>query len=193
MTLLVLGGGVISMARAETATFTSTTDVLTDDDLARLATVNNDGYVLNRGSTMVIELATAFATSSVDDFLTLYYSNPSRGRRWIGINFGYEVNGVVQWALSSPYWVLTRGSGQITFTGFSNYCSVAGGCSFISFTGGSRAGTQIDAVAVNGQVLTPAAPTPEPNIWALLIIGFIVIAWKLRYNKQKSPYNPSYN
>lgn len=172
-------------AYADTATFSSSDDILDENALSQLASIDGDGYVLRRRSTLTIELDSAFATNAFDDFLTLYYSNPNNGRRWLGINFGYEVNGVVQWALDSPFWLLTRGSGQITLTGFSNYCSVAGGCTFISITGGSRAGAHVDAVAVNGQVLTPNAPTPEPSTWALMITGFILIAWRARSLKDQ--------
>jgi hypothetical protein len=176
------------MAYADTATFTADGDALDNVDLENITATGGGGFNLQGGSTLVIELTNAFATGNFDNFLTVYYANPQRGRRWLGINIGYEVNGVVQWILASPSWFLTRGTGQLNLQVFSNQCSVAGGCTHISLTtwGNSNQGVYVDAVAVNGQVLTAdtAAPTPEPSTWMLMILGFFAVAWALKRRKR---------
>ena len=175
-------------AQADTAFFSSNGDVLDDSALESLASVDGDGYFIPRGQTLVVELATAFATNSFDQILNIYYSNPNQGRRLLGINFGYEVNGTIQWVLPTPQFFQTRGSGTLNLTGFANSCSVAGGCTYLSFTAGPRGnGYVVDALGVNGQILTPgqvAAPTPEPGTWGLILLGFAAIAWRLKTTKR---------
>lgn len=179
----------VPQASAETAFFSSSADVLDDTDLANLSAIDGNGYFIPRGETLVVELTQAFATSNFDQLLSIYYSNPSQGRRLLGINFGYEVNGVIQWVLATPQFFRTRGSGTLNLTGFANSCSVAGGCTYLSFTAGPRGnGYVVDALATNGQVLTagqPVAPTPEPSIWALFLFGFALMAWRLKKTRRR--------
>lgn len=185
--LLLFFSVLTPAAQADTAFFSSNGDALDNADLESLAAVDGDGYFVPRGQTLVVELATAFATNNFDQILNIYYSNPNRGRRLLGINFGYEVNGVVQWVLATPQFFQTRGNGTLNLTGFANSCSVAGGCTYLSFTAGSQGnGVVVDALGINGQILTPgqaAAPTPEPGTWALILLGFAAIAWRLKTTK----------
>ena len=176
----------LTSAAAGTAYFTSDAEILTDADYQTLSSANSDPYLIGSGDTLFIELQDPFATSSANELLTLYYTNGGNRRRSIGINFGYELNGVMQWAFTRPQFFNVRGSGSISIFGFSNFCSVAGGCTFISLTGGQRGnGFGLDAVAVNGQILSAAAPTPEPGIWSLMIAGFILVGVKLKHDKRQ--------
>ena len=189
MTLLIACAMMAGTAYADTANFTSTGDALDDVDLENLTSLNGTGYNIAGSSTLLIELANGFATSNLDNFLTIYYSSPNNRRRWLGINIGYEVDGVVQWILATPAYFLTRGSGQLDLQVFSDQCSVAGGCTHISLTtwGNSNQGVYVDAVAVNGEILTAdtPAPTPEPSIWVLLLLGFSGIAMMLKRRRRR--------
>ncbi len=173
-------------ALAGTAYFQSDAEILTEADYQTLSTANAESYTIGRGDTLFIELEDPFAASSADDLLTLYYTNNDRRRQQFGINFGYEQNGVIEWAFANPTFFDVRGSGSVSLFGFSNFCSVAGGCTFISLTGGNGNGGRgfnLDAVAVNGEFLSAAAPTPEPSLWALMITGFMFVGWRLKQTK----------
>lgn len=74
---------------------------------------------------------------------------------------------------------------------FQRGCSAFGGCDYIFIqttkTKGGATGATVDYVSVNGETTDVAAPTPEPETWALMIIGFAGVAWRLKARKRYSP------
>lgn len=72
-------------------------------------------------------------------------------------------------------------------------CTLFGGCDYLEFLlGGERNGANsatIDYVSVGGELVQVSgpdpvsdvpSPTPEPQIWVLMILGFAAIAWRLK-------------
>ncbi len=72
-------------------------------------------------------------------------------------------------------------------------CRALGGCDYLEFIlGNARNGANsatIDYVSVGGEVVQVAgpdpitgvaSPTPEPQVWVLMILGFAAVAWRMK-------------
>ncbi len=63
-------------------------------------------------------------------------------------------------------------------------CASFGGCNIIEIltraTSQNVEGVQVDYIQINGEVVSVTAPTPEPHIWGLMILGFLGIAWRAK-------------
>jgi hypothetical protein len=68
--------------------------------------------------------------------------------------------------------------------GLVNGCRLLGGCDYVEIittrTRRGAAGVEVDYVVVDGEVVEVASPTPEPTTWALMIIAFAGVAWRLK-------------
>lgn len=122
------------------------------------------------------------------DTVSIFTLPPLVGDARLTISFG-RYNG------GSPTFVDTRtvnAGNRLTINNlFQRGCSALGGCDFILITT-TRArngapGATVDYVSVNGEIIEVTAPTPEPKTWAMMIIGFAAIAWRLKAQRASSP------
>lgn len=118
---------------------------------------------------------------SKTDTVSIFTLAPPVGDARLTISFGRYNNG-------SPIFVDTKSvnaGGVLTVNNlFQQGCSALGGCDFIFITT-TRArrgatGATVDYVNVNGVATEVTAPTPEPSTWALMIMGFAGLAFRLK-------------
>jgi hypothetical protein len=180
--LLFLLGVVktLTPAHASTAVFTEPA-TLTASDVAALSTSGDAaGVNLALGEVLALLFDTPFGVSKSDS-VSIFTLPPTTGAARLTINFG-SYNG------GSPVFAATRfvNAGSTLTVGnlFQQGCSAFGGCDYIeiitSRTQRGATGAEIDYVDVNGEVVSVAAPTPEPATWLMMIVGFALVAMRLK-------------
>lgn len=174
--------GFTSTAQAETATYLEP-DFISDDDLNSLSTAgDNAGYLLALGETLALRFNEPL-TLNVGDRISVFSLPPDSGVSRAQIRFGSYNNG-------SPIILAARNfrggnTRSINISGgLLSGCQILGGCDYIEIittrTRRGAAGVEIDHVTVDGRVVDVAAPTPEPQTWALMIIAFAGVAARLK-------------
>ncbi|MEZ5897357.1 MAG: hypothetical protein R3C51_13260 [Parvularculaceae bacterium] len=167
-------------ASAATATFVSSTPPGAND-LTTLSTAgDNDGPLVTLGEWIGLIFSQPFGVSKTDS-VSIFTLAPPTGKARLTISFGV-------WNGGSPIYVNSKSvnAGGSLSTGnlFQKGCSAFGGCDFIQITTTRQTkgatGAQVDYVDVNGQVTTVTAPTPEPAVWLLMIMGFWAVAARLK-------------
>jgi hypothetical protein len=123
---------------------------------------------------------TPFGTSR-SDTVSIFTLPPVVGDARLTVSFGRIVAG-------SPVFVETRSfnAGNTLTIGnlFQQGCFALGGCDyiFIETTRQRRGapGAVVDYVSVNGEPTEVVEPTPEPAVWAMMMMGFAGIAWRMK-------------
>lgn len=169
----------VTPAAASTATFTGDPTVNPDALTALSTRGDNAGFVVRDNETVGLIFDEPFATSRTDRVAV--FTLPSQGAARLTVRFGVFNGG-------APVFVrqVRLGDGRNRNVGnlFQRGCSAFGGCDFIEFfvdrTRRGATGVEIDYVDINGEVVTVAAPTPEPGAWAFMIFGFAAIAWRAK-------------
>ncbi len=121
------------------------------------------------------------------DSISIFTLAPPIGTATLTISFG-RFNG------GSPTYVDSRtvsAGNTLTINNlFQKGCSALGGCDFIFIqttkAKGGATGATVDYVSVNGEPTEVTAPTPEPATWAMMILGFAGIAWRLKAQRRSS-------
>jgi hypothetical protein len=176
----------LSPAQAGTAIFDASTP-FTPGPMTALSTPgDNAGQFVGLGQWMSLLFAQPFGVSKTDT-VSIFTLPPPTGNARLTVSFGLFNNG-------SPIFVDTKNvnAGNTLSVGnlFQQGCSAFGGCDFIFITT-SRArsgatGATVDYVSVNGAPTDVTAPTPEPSVWAMLLLGFSGIAWRLKARRRYS-------
>ena len=47
-------------------------------------------------------------------------------------------------------------------------------------------GAVVDYVSVNGEPTEVIEPTPEPAVWAMMMLGFAGVAWRMKAARRKA-------
>ena len=84
-------------------------------------------------------------------------------------------------SLNSAFFTVTDGSNNLSSTALSNFCVTLGGCDTYVVQAWTGTTFGIDSAI---------AAAPEPQVWAMFIIGFVVVAWRLkslRYQNRRLP------
>lgn len=138
------------------------------------------GALVGLGEWISLLFAQPFGVSKTDT-VSIFTVAPPVGDARLTISFGRYNNG-------SPIFVDTKsvnaGNTLTVNNLFQQGCSALGGCDFIFITT-TRArrgvtGATVDYVSVNGETAEVTAPTPEPSTWAMMILGFAAVAWRLK-------------
>ena len=125
---------------------------------------------------------------SKSDTVSIFTLAPPTGNARLTISFG-RYNG------GSPVYADTRNvnaGNTLTINNlFQRGCAALGGCDYIFITttrqqGGAN-GATVDYVSVNGEVAEVTAPAPELSTWAMMLIGFAGLAWRLKTRRVYSP------
>ena len=189
LSLNSVGFGV-QHACAATATYVQP-NTLSATQLSALSTSgDNLGVSVPRSTTLQLLFDTSFGVSNSDrvSVFTLPSGNPfpvSLGR----VSFGRYENGVATLVQGATFFSGSRiNANQL----FRQGCGAIGGCNFIEVTtlftfGGPSEGVRVDYVQVNGEVVTVTAAAPEPAVWAMMIIGFVLISARLKQRRRSRP------
>ena len=169
------------MAHARTATFVAPTPITAGDAAALSLSGDGAGYFMGAGASFGLLFDEPFGLVQNEDDISIFTLAPSVGNVRLNVSF-------VSYNPGAPSFVRSRSVNAGNSIGVGNLfqqgCAVLGGCDYIEVTverlQGGAAGAEIDYVDVNGEVTTVAAPTPEPGAWALMIIGFAALAWRLK-------------
>lgn len=185
LAVTILGGA----AQAATATFSST-----DPDAVwqsvDFQAADKTGYGLDTGEVITFSTDTPFATT-IGDSITVYHYSTAPFGTLFSIRWGYrDTDGTVLYR-SGPFvdYSTTGDSSTISWANWS--CAAYGGCNFIEITGISG-GLTVDAIAVNGTMVSVAAPTPEPGTWVLMALGFVGIGYQLKRRRRARKEAVSY-
>ncbi len=124
---------------------------------------------------------------SRSDTVSIFTLAPPVGDARLTISFG-------SWNNGSPVFVDTKsvnaGNTLTVSNLFQRGCSALGGCDFIFITTtrqrNGATGATVDYVSVNGEPTDVAAPTPEPSVWVMMIMGFGGVAWRLKAVRRQS-------
>ncbi len=173
-------------AEARTATFDSSQPVAPGPMTALSAAGDGAGAFVGLGEWISLLFSQPFGVSRTDT-VSIFTLAPPVGDARLTISFGVYNNG-------SPIFVDSKNvnAGNTLTVGnlFQQGCSAFGGCDFILITT-SRArrgatGATVDYVSVNGETTEVTAPTPEPSAWAMMMLGFAAIAWRMKAQRRSS-------
>lgn len=169
-----------SPANARTATFTSSSAY--DDATLRAFSSSTDGAgpLVTLDNWIALLFDQPFGTSR-SDTVSIFTLPPPAGDARLTVSFGRIVAGL-------PVFVETKSfnAGNAFTIGnlFQQGCFALGGCNyvFIQTTRQRRGapGATIDYVSVNGEPTEVIEPTPEPAVWAMMMMGFAGVAWRMK-------------
>lgn len=172
-------------AAARTASFYSSTPY----DGSALTTLSSAtdgaGPTITLDNWIALLFETPFGTSRSDS-VSIFTLPPRVGDARVTVSFGRLVAGL-------PVFVETKSfNAGATFTIgnlFQQGCFALGGCNyiFIETTRQRRGapGATIDYVSVNGEPTEVVEPTPEPAVWAMMMMGFAAIAWRMKAARRR--------
>lgn len=91
-------------------------------------------------------------------------------------------------APTSNLYQLLTGAGPYTLLtdAFATACASIGGCNALVF-----GNSTFSAVGSQFRITSLVASTPEPSAWALMILGFGAMAWRLRAHRRAAPLSAS--
>ncbi|MFN0023141.1 MAG: PEP-CTERM sorting domain-containing protein [Parvularculaceae bacterium] len=175
---------VAGPAAARTATFTSSASYDAGTLGAFSTAGDTAGALVTLNNWIGLLFDQPFGTSRSDS-VSIFTLPPPVGDARITVSFGRLLAGV-------PLFVDTRsfnaGNTLTVSNLFQQGCFALGGCNyiFIETTRQRRGapGATIDYVSVNGEPTEVVEPTPEPAVWALMMMGFAAIAMRLKSRRQ---------
>ncbi len=176
-------------AFARTATFTSSLGY-DDGALGAFSTAGDSaGALLTLDNWIALLFETPFGTAR-SDTVSIFTLPPPVGDARLTVSFGRLVGGL-------PVFVETRSfnAGNSLTIGnlFQQGCFALGGCNyiFIETTRQRRGapGAVVDYVSVNGEPTEVIEPTPEPAVWAMMMLGFAGVAWRMKSARKKATRN----
>ena len=123
------------------------------------------GWIAYSVSPTFTDVSTRIVLTNVTGSGTaFFYVGRSNGAGWFS-------------ALNSISVTLTNGVNEITSAALSGYCVSIGGCDIVILQAAGGGTTfAVDRVL---------ARTPEPSAWALMILGFAGVAWRLKATRKK--------
>ncbi len=173
-------------AFGRTATFTSSLGY--DENVLGAFSTAGDGAgaLLTLDNWIALLFETPFGTAR-SDTVSIFTLPPPVGDARLTVSFGRIVGGL-------PVFVDTRsfnaGNTLTVNNLFQRGCFALGGCNyvFIETTRQRRGapGAVIDYVSVNGEPTEVIEPTPEPAVWAMMMMGFAGIAWRMKAARRRA-------
>lgn len=171
-------------AFARTAEFFSSTPY-TPSTLTTLSSATDGaGALVTLDNFIALLFETPFGTSR-SDTISIFTLPPPVGDARLTVSFG-RIDG------GSPIFVETKsfnaGATLTVDNLFQRGCFALGGCNyiFIETTRQRRGapGAVVDYVSVNGEPTEVVEPTPEPAVWAMMMMGFAGIAWRMKAKRR---------
>lgn len=180
--------GMAMPALADTAVFT---EPVSGDPGSVAGNADGAGVSVAPSQTVGLLFSTPFALFEADGFTPVnnnvtIFALSDFGSALATISFGRYNNGNPVFFHAQTFNAPATGAdvefGFLAFVG----CGVAGGCDFIQISGlggfGGSSGFILDAITFSDVALSSVtATTPEPGMWALMIIGFVLMARRLKH------------
>lgn len=184
ITVLIIAAQMISsnIAFADTAIFLQPSMPDPIETTALSTSGDNAGFTVSQSQSLQILFDQPFITTRTDR-VSIFTLPPVGGGQAIGqIRIGRYVDGEIQFVTARNF---NSNGRTVNFFNFvARECEGLGGCNFIEVVTNSARrgaeGVQIDYIQVNGEVVSVVAATPEPGTWALMIIGFFAVAWRMK-------------
>ncbi len=182
----------INPAIADTASFT--TEVTGNPgDVGGFA--DGRGVLISPGETVSLLLSSPFALFANDGFTPInnnvsIFALSDIGSALVDISFGRYNNGNPDLIHTQRF---SAGSGgnsvNFAFLAFVG-CGNVAGCDFIQFTGvnafNGSGGVRLDAITFSNVALASVTGrAPEPRVWALMILAFVLISWRAKATRSK--------
>lgn len=182
LAISVAGAG---SAAARTAEFSSSTPYGPSALTALSSATDGAGPLITLDNWIALLFDTPFGTSR-SDTVSIFTLPPPLGDARLTVSFGRVIAGL-------PVFVETRSfnAGNTLTIGnlFQQGCFALGGCNyiFIETTRQRRGapGAVVDYVSVNGEPTEVIEPTPEPAVWAMMMMGFAGVAWRMKAARRK--------
>lgn len=172
-------------AQARTASFLAP-DSLAPAEIAAISTSGDGlGLAIGLGQTFAILFSEPLGLVRNSDSISIFTLAPSTGDARGTISIGAYNNG-------SPIILRSRNinSGNSVSIGnlFQLGCAQIGGCDYVTITTDrARDGAQgvvLDYIDVNGEVTEILAPAPGLRTWAMMILGFLGLAARLKLGRR---------
>lgn len=173
-------------AFARTAEFSASTAYAPSSLTALSSATDGAGALVTLDNFIALLFDQPFGTAR-SDTVSIFTLRPPIGDARLTVSFGRIVAGL-------PVFVDTRsfnaGNTLTVNNLFQQGCFALGGCNyiFIETTRQRRGapGATIDYVSVNGEPTEVVEPTPEPAVWAMMMLGFAGVARRMkRVRRQK--------
>jgi hypothetical protein len=182
----IAGALVAGPAAARTATYVSPASI-DDRSLYQLSNKGDGrGYVVPLSTTLALVFDAKFASVKGADTVTIFTLAPATGDARAAISIGIYNGGLPTILMTKT---LNAGGALILSNLFQAGCGVFSGCDFISITTtrarGGASGVEVDYIDVNGEVVEIAAPAPEPEVFALMIVSFGFLAARLKSQRAR--------
>lgn len=153
-----------------------------------LGAANGTAALINAGGNIVLQYASPLSGAGLSAAVL-----PVTGFNVLAVSIGELISGVA--TFSGEFVLVDNGSGTALTGDLSSLCSgvSASGCSLLRVrNAGSLLGsTGIALDTVGGFSAVTAAP--EPAAWALMILGFIGTAWRLKSARQAGARRPAFD
>ncbi len=184
--------GLVSTANADTATFVTP---VTGDPATVSGGSDGIGVAVAAGQTLGLLVTNPFGLFDSDGFTPLnnnvsIFTLSDFGSALATLSFGRYNDGNSQIFYSQTINAQSSGTQiNLNFLAFVG-CGVSAGCDYIEITGLSTfngARVILDAITFSDVALSKvSATTPEPGVWALMILGFMLIARQLKLLKRRN-------
>ena len=170
----------VGAAQARTAEFYSSTPYGPAALTSLSSATDKAGPLITLDNWIALLFDQPFGTSR-SDTVSIFTLPPPAGDARLTVSFGRIVAGL-------PIIIETRSfnAGNTLTIGnlFQQGCFALGGCNyiFIETTRQRRGapGAVVDYVSVNGEPTDVVEPTPEPAVWAMMMMGFAGVAWRMK-------------
>ena len=145
---------------------------------------DNAGYIVSLNQTLALLFDQPFGGVRNSDRITIFTLAPPTGTARAIVTFGVWNNGSPIIIRSQ---IVNAGNSLTVSNLFQLGCSIFQGCNYISITTDrtqkGAPGVNVDYIDINGEVVDVTAPAPEPAAWALMILGFAGLAWRLKEHR----------
>jgi hypothetical protein len=186
--MLAMGAVTPLSAHAATAAYVEP-ELIADADLAALSAAGDGaGFSLGMGDVLALVLDTPIGVTGGGN-VTIFTVADRPGLAQAEIRIGSYNNGAPTISLTKT---VNAGSPSNLANLFGKGCSLLGGCDYIEIvttrTQGTAAAVEVDYVEVDGQIVEIAAPTPEPSVWLLMIVAFILTGARLKQLRKRQAH-----
>ena len=185
---IAIAGALLAGARANAASavYYSSTPYGPSMTTALSTAGDGAGPLVSLNEWISLLFSTPFGTSK-SDTISIFTLPPTIGDARLTISFGSYNSGAPTFVWSRT---LDAGTSLTVNNLAQRGCEALGGCDYI-FIQTTRqrngaAGVSLDYVSVNGEPTEVTEPTPEPSVWALMILGFGGAAWRLKASRRRN-------
>lgn len=187
--ILIIGlAAALSAAPARAATTIFPVAVFSSSGVTNAADAlgfpNGSAALLAPGGDIVLQFASPLTGAAVSPVLL-----PVVGFNILAVSIGEVISGIP--TFSGEFVLVDDGTGAALSADLTSLCSgvSAAGCSLLRVR---NAGSLFGSTGALLDGLSGVTAAPEPSVWALMILGFIGTAWRLKSARRSSTKRPSF-